>query len=89
MSSLEPNNDHAARGLAAQRVRSAARSRRADAGTITEMARLLLRDAREAAHPAESRIRQGPAAGVQRAVRRELGGASGRLSSRPLAARRA
>jgi hypothetical protein len=88
MSSLTPNNDHAARRLAEQRVRTAARSRRADAGTVTEMARLLLRDAREA-HPAEARTRQGPAAGVEYAVRRELAGASGRLSSRPLAARRA
>jgi hypothetical protein len=88
MSSLAPNNDHAARRLAAQRVRTAARTRRADEGTVTEMARLLLRDAREA-HPAGGRIRQGGAAGVQRAGRRELTGASERLSWRPLAARRA
>ena len=84
MSSLALSTDHAARRLAAQRVRSAARSRRADEGTVTEMARLLLRDAREA-HPVEDRTRQG----AQRAVRRELAGVSGRLSSRPLAARRA
>jgi hypothetical protein len=88
MSSLAPNNDHAARRLAAQRVRTAARSRRADEGTVTEMARLLLRDAREM-HPVEDRARQGAAAGAQRAVRRELTGVSGRLSSLPLAARRA
>jgi hypothetical protein len=89
MSSLTPDNDHATRRQAAQRVRTAARSRRADAGTVTEMARLLLRDAREA-RPAENLTRQGPAAGAQHAVRRELAGASRRLSSRrPLAARRA
>jgi hypothetical protein len=84
MSSLAPYNDQAARSLAAQRLRTAARSRRAHAGTVTEMARLLLRDAREA-HPAEDRTRRG----AQRAVRRELAGVSGRLSSRPLEARRA
>ncbi len=88
MSSLTPTNDHVASRLAAQRVRTAARTRRADAGTVTEMARLLLRDAREA-HPAEGHTRQGAAVGVEYAVRRELAGASGRLSSRPLAARRA
>jgi hypothetical protein len=88
MSSLAPNHDHAARRLTAQRVRTAGRSRRADAGTVTEMARLLLRDAREA-HTAEARARQGADAGAVRAARRELASASGRLSSRPLAARRA
>jgi hypothetical protein len=84
MSSPAPSTDHAARRLAAQRVRTAARSRRADEGTVTEMARLLLRDAREA-HPVEDQTRQG----AQRAVRRELAGVSGLLSRRPLAARRA
>jgi|HubBroStandDraft_3_1064219.scaffolds.fasta_scaffold50421_1 hypothetical protein len=88
MSSLAPNNDHAARRLAAQRVGIAGRSRRADAGTVTEMARLLLRDAREA-HTAEARTRGAADAGAVRAARRELASASGRLSSRPLAARRA
>jgi hypothetical protein len=97
MSSLMPYSDQATRRLAAQRVRTAARTRRADAGTVTELARVLLRDAR-AAHPAETRPdearpRQGAAAPrggrADRAVRRELAGASGRLSSRSLAARRA
>ncbi|MGA2452278.1 MAG: hypothetical protein ABSG93_02070 [Solirubrobacteraceae bacterium] len=88
MSSLATYSDQATRRLAAQRVRTAGRSRRADAGTVTEMARLLLRDAREA-HTAEARPRQGAAARAERAVRHELAGASGRLSSRPFAARRA
>jgi hypothetical protein len=88
MSSLTPNSDQATRRLAAQRVRTAGRSRRADAGTLTEMARLLLRDAREA-HTTEAQPRQGVGASPHRAVRRELAAASGRLSSRPLAAQRA
>jgi hypothetical protein len=92
MSSPAPNHDHTARRLTAQRARTAGRSRRADAGTVTEMARVLLRDAREA-HTAEARaearVRHGGDSGAVRAARRELAGASGRLSSRHLAARRA
>jgi hypothetical protein len=96
MSSRATNDDHAARRLAAQRVGIAGRSRRADAGTVTEMARLLLRDAREAhtaeartRQGAETRTRQGAEAGAVHAARRELAGAHRRLSSSPLAARRA
>jgi hypothetical protein len=89
MSSLAPNSDQATRRLTAQRVRAAGRSRRADAGTLTELARLLLRDAREAHTVEAAWAHQRAAAGASRAARRELAGASGRLSSRPLATRRA
>ena len=46
MSAVARQCDHAALGLAA-RPSAAARSRRADDGALTEMARSLLRDARE------------------------------------------
>jgi hypothetical protein len=42
------NNDHTARRRAAVRARAAGRSRRSDEGSVTEMARALLREAREA-----------------------------------------
>jgi len=48
MSALAARKEQAARGRAVQRVRDAGRSRRAGAGTVTEMARSLLRDARDA-----------------------------------------
>jgi len=48
MSALAAGKEQAARGRAVQRVREAGRSRRAGAGTVTEMARSLLRDARDA-----------------------------------------
>jgi hypothetical protein len=83
MSSLAREADQARRRLTAQRVRAAGRSRRADAGAVTEMTRLLLRDAREA-DGAEARCGRG---GTARGVRRELAGANGRFSSRPFAAR--
>ena len=88
MSSLARHSDQATRRHAAQRVRAAGRSRRADAGAVTEMARSLLRDAR-AADSAVSQCGRGDTARAERAVRRELAGANGRLSSRPFAARRA
>ncbi len=94
MSAVARHGDQAARRLAVQRVRVAGRARRADQGTVTEMARSLLRDARQA-DTAEARPCQSAAARAQRtartdrAVRRELAGAPGRLSSRPLAAPRA
>ncbi|HSZ04884.1 MAG TPA: hypothetical protein VK778_06745 [Solirubrobacteraceae bacterium] len=102
MSPPAGHSEQVTRRHAAQRVRAAGRSRRADAGAVTEMARSLLRDAR-AADTAEERCRRGGIARAERAVRRELAGgsvrlssrpfadasASGRLSSRPLAARRA
>ena len=85
MSSLATYSDQATRRLAAQRVRTAGRSRRADAGAVTEMARSLLRDARDA-DGAKARCRRGGTARAERAVRRELAGATRRLSSRQLAA---
>ncbi len=104
MSSLTRYSDQPARRLTTQSARAAARSRRADEGTVTEMARLLLRDAR-AAHPDEARPRQGDAGTADRTVRAgRVAGADravrvdravrrelvgGRLSSRPLAAPRA
>jgi hypothetical protein len=81
-------SDAAAERSARRRVRSAGRSRRADAGALAEMARLLLRDAREA-HASEAQARQGVGASPYRAVRRELAATSGRFSARPLATRRA
>jgi hypothetical protein len=47
MSALTQHPDHAARRRAAERARLAGRSRRSDAGSVTEMAIALLRDARE------------------------------------------
>lgn len=94
MSALTRNDDQTARRLAAQRVRSAGRSRRAGAGTITEMARSLVRDAREAG-AAEARSLRDEAARADAAVRQACSGAPARsgkpmrLSSRPFAARRA
>jgi hypothetical protein len=85
MSSLVRQSDQATRRRATQRVRAAGRSRRADAGAVTEMTRSLLRDAREA-DGAEVPCRQDAAIRAERAVRRELAGASRRLSSRQLAA---
>ena len=100
MSSLARHSDQRTRRPAAQSVRAAARARRADAGTLAEMARLLVRDAREA-HAAGAAVAAGARAGAgagalqaasalaDRAAVRELGGESGRLSARPFAARRA
>jgi hypothetical protein len=47
MSAFTHNPDHAARRRATERARVAGRSRRSDAGSVTEMAMALLRDARE------------------------------------------
>jgi len=90
MSSLTRHSDQGAPAprLAPQRVRAAGRSRRADEGTVTEMARSLLRDAREAAS-AEAGCSPGEATWQARMVRRELAGSRRRLSSRPFAIRRA
>ncbi|HEX4436393.1 MAG TPA: hypothetical protein VH061_06305 [Solirubrobacteraceae bacterium] len=76
-------------GPAVSRVRAAGRSRRAEEGHVTEMARLLIRDAREAGGgqaEAGQTAAERPHIGVRR--RRAASGA-GRLTSRPLAARRA
>jgi hypothetical protein len=62
MSALARHQDHAARRLTTQRVRAARRSRRADAGAVTEIARSLLRDAREADERAWARERITPGA---------------------------
>ncbi|MGO9487947.1 MAG: hypothetical protein ACLQBB_02825 [Solirubrobacteraceae bacterium] len=48
MSAPAGQSDRAVRRVGAQRRRQDGRSRRADAGAVTEMARALLRDAREA-----------------------------------------
>ncbi len=47
MSALSVTTDHATRSRAAERARVAGRSRRSDAGSVTEMTLALLRDARE------------------------------------------
>jgi hypothetical protein len=87
MSSLMAHSDRGTPPLAGQRLRAAGRSRRADAGALTEMTRALLRDARTV--DGGARTRDGAAPRMDRAVRRELAGASGCSSSRPFAARRA
>jgi hypothetical protein len=88
MSALVGHADQAARRLTAERVLAAGRSRRADAGTLTEMTRALLRDAREVG-AAEARCRQGAAACAEIAVRDERTAVRGRLTPRAFAARRA
>jgi hypothetical protein len=88
MSTLVGHSDQAPRRLTAERVRAAGRSRRADAGTLTEMARALLRDAREVG-VGEARCDQGAAACAEIAVRDECAAARGRLTPRAFAARRA
>jgi|HubBroStandDraft_6_1064221.scaffolds.fasta_scaffold249233_2 hypothetical protein len=88
MSSLMTHSDRGAPPLAAQRLRAAGRSRRADAGALTEMTRALLRDARDDATGGGS-PRRGAVASAERAARRELAGTCPRLSPRPFAARRA
>jgi hypothetical protein len=88
MSSLSAQADQARRRITAQRVGAAGRSRRADAGTVTEMARSLLRDAREAGS-AEVRCRQTAGVRAERIVRRAPVAAPARLTARPFAARRA
>jgi hypothetical protein len=69
MSALERHGDQVAMHLTAERVRAAGRSRRADDGSLTEMARSLLREAGEsdAARAAE---RAGPAGARPRDGRR-------------------
>jgi hypothetical protein len=47
MSAVAAHTGRPARHTAAKRIRSAERSRRAEDGTVTEMARLLLREAGE------------------------------------------
>ncbi len=47
MSAPTHNTEHAARSRATERARVAGRSRRSDAGSVTEMALALLRDAHE------------------------------------------
>jgi hypothetical protein len=73
----------------ASRVRAAGRSRRAEQGHVTEMARLLIRDARTAGgDQAEAGriVTERPLLSVRR---RRVASGAGRLKSRPLAARRA
>jgi hypothetical protein len=96
MSASVGHSDRAARGLAVARVRAAARSRRAGAGTVTEMARSLLRDARDAGAPRVSTGQGATAgagapagAGVEARPRCAGAAARGRLTPRAFAARRA
>ncbi len=75
-------------------ARQNARTRRAEQGTVTEMARLLLRDAREAAVDAAAIESDGEAGRgamwpTGSRVRRVSRGTPARLRPRPLAARRA
>jgi hypothetical protein len=93
MSAPVADAEQAVRRLTAERVRAAGRSprvagrsRRADAGALTEMTRALLRDAREVG-AAEARCRQGAAACAQSAVRDERAPSRGRLTPRAFAAR--
>jgi hypothetical protein len=71
-----------------QAVRVAARMRRAEQGAVTEMARLLLRDAREAAG-AEAQSGRGAARQAGARVRLGRSGTPRRVRQRPLAARSA
>jgi hypothetical protein len=88
MNSLIRHGDQGAPRLVGQSARATGRSRRADEGAVTEMARSLLRDAREAAG-AEAGCGHGGLAWEATVARRELAGSRRRLSSRPFATRRA
>jgi hypothetical protein len=81
-----------------ERVRAIQRSRRVEAGSVSEMARSLLREARESQdiqlHPAGESLAGCGRAGVARlgaatARRRRPSGLYTRVTTRPLAARRA
>jgi hypothetical protein len=70
MSALTQDIERAGRGgRASESARVAARSRRSDAGNVTEMARALLRDAREAG-AYEPSVRRGGAVPPSRLIRR-------------------
>jgi hypothetical protein len=69
MSAPARHSDQAVRSLAADRLIAAGRARRAEAGSVTEMARSLLRDAREAGER-EARQRE---VGAREAGEREAG----------------
>jgi hypothetical protein len=71
-----------------QAVRVAARMRRAEQGAVTEMARLLLHDAREGAG-AEAQRRRGAARQAGARVRLSRTGTPVRVKPRRLAAQRA
>ena len=71
-----PDGDQAGVLLAAERLRALGRSRRSGAGSVTEMARSLLRDAHEAERRTALRRRRAAVATV-------------RVRPRPSAARRA
>ncbi len=76
MSMHAPDSDQAGARLAAERSRALGRSRRSGEGSVTEMARSLLRDAREAERRTPPR-------------RRRPGAATVRLRPLPISARRA
>jgi hypothetical protein len=79
MSALARQTDQAARRLTAERVRAAGRFRRAEAGSLTEMARSLLRDAREAGDTAAGRGRSEAGRAQRAAAQRGAGRGDGRL----------
>jgi hypothetical protein len=84
-----PATDNQIGRPAASRVRAAGRSRRAEQGHVTEMARLLIRDARETGGDQAEAGRiavERPLAGIRR---RRVASGAGRFTPRPLAARRA
>jgi hypothetical protein len=70
-------------------VRTAGRSRRAEQGHVTEMARLLIRDARDAGGGQAEAGRIANERPLVSVRRRRAANGVGRLTSRPLAARRA
>jgi hypothetical protein len=85
---------HGSQGPASERVRAIQRSRRAEAGSVTEMARLLLREAREVQDTPGARPSGESQAGRARGVAMRAGVPARRRSSpgltkRPLAAGRA
>jgi hypothetical protein len=87
---MTPRDDHAISRAIAARARDDARARRVEAGAVTELARALLRDAREAGAG-----RRGPQeaaeelCGARITRRRRVPAAGARLAPLPLAARSA
>jgi hypothetical protein len=94
MSTLIRHSDQVAPALAAERLRRIQRARRVEAGNVTEMARSLLREAREAEHTLGVRPVGESQAGRARGRAMRVGGPARRmrpqsLTKRPLAAGRA
>jgi hypothetical protein len=87
MSALARQNDQAARRLSAKRVRAAGRSRRANEGTVTEMALSLSRDARRVSGGEVECARVAAPEGIR--VRRVRAVEPARVAPAAFAARRA